>query len=88
MNGTQNTRYLCNVIIAFRPYFIFSLLFFLFFAFFFLNYSRKRTDENQWWELFDVSTKRNYYYNAVTQRTVWQRPSGVDIIPLDKLQVF
>ena len=47
----------------------------------------KRTDENQWWELFDASTKRNYYYNAKNQRTVWQRPPGADIIPLAKLQV-
>lgn len=50
-------------------------------------YSSKRTDENQWWELFDASTKRNYYYNAKNQRTVWQRPPGADIIPLAKLQV-
>jgi hypothetical protein len=49
--------------------------------------SSKRTDENQWWELFDASTKRNYYYNAKSQRTVWQRPPGADIIPLAKLQV-
>ncbi len=48
----------------------------------------KLTDTNQWWELFDASTKRNYYYNAKTQRTVWQRPPGADIIPLAKLQVF
>jgi hypothetical protein len=52
-----------------------------------LFYSSKRTDENQWWELFDASTKRNYYYNAKSQRTVWQRPPGADIIPLAKLQV-
>jgi len=37
--------------------------------------------------LFDASTKRNYYYNAKSQRTVWQRPPGADIIPLAKLQV-
>ncbi|CAF4938268.1 unnamed protein product, partial [Rotaria magnacalcarata] len=48
----------------------------------------KRTDENQWWELFDASTKRNYYYNAKSQRTVWQRPPGADIIPLAKLQMI
>lgn len=51
-------------------------------------FSSKRTDENQWWELFDASTKRNYYYNAKNQRTVWQRPPGADIIPLAKLQVY
>jgi hypothetical protein len=56
--------------------------------FFLLTYSSKRTDENQWWELFDATTKRNYYYNAKTQRTIWQRPPGSDIIPLAKLQVF
>ncbi|CAF5013611.1 unnamed protein product, partial [Rotaria magnacalcarata] len=48
----------------------------------------KPTDDNQWWELFDASTKRNYYYNAKNQRTVWQRPSGADIIPLAKLQMI
>ncbi|CAF1662296.1 unnamed protein product, partial [Adineta ricciae] len=48
----------------------------------------KRTDENQWWELYDVTTKRNYYYNAQSQRTIWQRPSNADIIPLAKLQMI
>ena len=51
-------------------------------------YFSKKTDENQWWELFDANTKRHYYYNAQTQRTVWQRPAGVDVIPLAKLQVY
>ncbi|CAF4324383.1 unnamed protein product, partial [Rotaria sordida] len=36
----------------------------------------------------DASTKRNYYYNAKSQRTVWQRPPGADIIPLAKLQMI
>jgi hypothetical protein len=71
-----------NVIRTFQHYFISNF-------FFLLTYSSKRTDENQWWELFDTSTKRNYYYNAKNQKTVWQRPSqGADIIPLAKLQVF
>ncbi|CAF2491689.1 unnamed protein product [Rotaria sp. Silwood2] len=48
----------------------------------------KLTDDNQWWELFDATTRRNYYYNARTQRTIWQQPSGVDIIPLAKLQMI
>lgn len=48
----------------------------------------KKTNENQWWELFDVNSQRHYYYNAQTQRTVWQRPTGADIIPLAKLQVY
>ncbi|CAF3338920.1 unnamed protein product [Rotaria sp. Silwood1] len=48
----------------------------------------KLTDDNQWWELFDGSTRRNYYYNARTQRTIWQRPTGADIIPLAKLQMI
>lgn len=51
-------------------------------------YSSKKSNENQWWELFDNNTKRNYYYNAKTQRTIWQRPSNADIIPLAKLQVY
>jgi len=67
---------MCNVIITFRYDFI------LFF------YSSKNSDENQWWELFDTNTKRNYYYNAKTQRTIWQQPPDADIIPLAKLQVF
>ena len=49
--------------------------------------NRKRTTDNQWWELFDHKTSRFYYYNAATQRTVWHRPPNCDIIPLAKLQV-
>uniref|UniRef100_A0A8C5RZX5 Rho GTPase activating protein 39 n=1 Tax=Laticauda laticaudata TaxID=8630 RepID=A0A8C5RZX5_LATLA len=48
----------------------------------------KRTNENQWWELFDPNTSRFYYYNATTQRTVWHRPQNCDIIPLAKLQTL
>lgn len=48
----------------------------------------KRTGENQWWELFDPNTSRFYYYSATTQRTVWHRPQGCDIIPLAKLQTL
>lgn len=48
---------------------------------------RKKTDDNQWWELFDHNTTRFYYYNASTQKTVWHRPQNCDIIPLAKLQV-
>lgn len=47
----------------------------------------KKTDDNQWWELFDQNTSRFYYYNAISQKTVWHRPSNCDIIPLAKLQV-
>ena len=52
----------------------------------FVDY-RKKTDDNQWWELFDTNTTRFYYYNATSQRTVWHRPQNCDIIPLAKLQV-
>ena len=48
---------------------------------------RKKTDDNQWWELFDQNTSRFYYYNATSQKTVWHRPQNCDIIPLAKLQV-
>lgn len=48
----------------------------------------KRTDSNQWWELFDSNTARFYYYNASTQITVWHKPSNCDIIPLAKLQTL
>lgn len=45
--------------------------------------------ENQWWELYDQSTGKNYYYNGLTGDTVWVRPSDdADIIPLTKLQVM
>ncbi|KRX60939.1 Rho GTPase-activating protein 39 [Trichinella sp. T9] len=48
----------------------------------------KKTHENQWWELYDQNTSRFYYYNASTQKTVWQRPYNCDIIPLAKLQTL
>ena len=28
----------------------------------------KKTDNNQWWELFDQNTSRFYYYNATSQK--------------------
>lgn len=48
----------------------------------------KRTESNQWWELFDTNTQRFYYYNATSMKTVWQRPHNCDIIPLAKLQTL
>lgn len=48
----------------------------------------KRTDESQWWELFDKNTKRFYYYNVASQTTAWHRPTNCDIIPLAKLQTL
>lgn len=48
----------------------------------------KKTDNNQWWELFDQNTSRFYYYNATSQKTVWHRPQNCDIIPLAKLQTL
>ena len=54
---------------------------------FFLLFYSKKTDDNQWWELFDQNTSRFYYYNATSQKTVWHRPQNCDIIPLAKLQV-
>ncbi|ESO08694.1 hypothetical protein HELRODRAFT_92318, partial [Helobdella robusta] len=48
----------------------------------------KRTDENQWWELYDKNTARFYYYNACLQETLWQKPNAINIIPLAKLQVI
>lgn len=49
---------------------------------------RKKTDNKQWWELFDHNTGRFYYYNATSQKTVWHRPPNCDIIPLAKLQTL
>lgn len=51
-------------------------------------YYSKKTDNNQWWELFDPNTSRFYYYNASSQKTVWHRPTNCDIIPLAKLQTL
>ena len=31
---------------------------------------------------------RFYYYNAASQKTVWHKPTGCDIIPLAKLQTL
>lgn len=55
---------------------------------FFQGVPVKRTDSNQWWELFDTNTARFYYYNASSQRTVWHKPTDCDIIPLAKLQTL
>jgi len=46
----------------------------------------KHASDHQWWELFDDNSKRFYYYNATSQKTVWHRPEGADIVPLSKLQ--
>ncbi|XP_065072074.1 rho GTPase-activating protein 39-like isoform X2 [Rhopilema esculentum] len=46
----------------------------------------KKTHDNQWWELYDATTRRYYYYNASSQKTVWRKPKDGDIIPLAKLQ--
>jgi len=51
-------------------------------------YGSKKTDNNQWWELFDPITNRFYYYNTASQKTVWHRPPNSDIIPLAKLQTL
>ncbi|XP_057298183.1 rho GTPase-activating protein 39-like [Hydractinia symbiolongicarpus] len=48
----------------------------------------KPTHENQWWELYDSRTRKYYYYNATSQKTVWRRPKDGDIIPLAKLQML
>ena len=36
-----------------------------------LQIFRKRTHENQWWELFDSKSARFYYYNATSMKTMW-----------------
>ena len=36
----------------------------------------KRTDSNQWWELYDQKTRRFYYYNAISQKTVSGKVDG------------
>ncbi|KAK3102635.1 hypothetical protein FSP39_012790 [Pinctada imbricata] len=52
------------------------------------SFYSKKTDDNQWWELYDPNTSRFYYYNATSQKTVWHRPQHCDIIPLAKLQTL
>jgi len=46
----------------------------------------KKSHDNQWWELYDASSRRYYYYNATSQKTVWRKPKDGDIVPLAKLQ--
>jgi len=46
----------------------------------------KQANLSQWWELFDHSTGRFYYYNAFKMTTVWHRPLDADIIPLARFQ--
>merc|ERR1712137_111489 len=39
-------------------------------------------DEEIWWELFDETHNRNYYYNTTTESTVWERPTtGRIVVP-------
>nr|DBA27699.1 TPA: hypothetical protein GDO54_008166 [Pyxicephalus adspersus] len=48
----------------------------------------RQCDKNQWWELYDQQSGRFYYYNALTNQTVWHRPLQCDIVPLAKLQAM
>ncbi|XP_072308082.1 rho GTPase-activating protein 39 isoform X2 [Eucyclogobius newberryi] len=48
----------------------------------------RQADGNQWWELFDPTSGRFYYYNSTGRRTVWHRPQGADIVPLSQLQAM
>ncbi|KFP87342.1 Rho GTPase-activating protein 39, partial [Apaloderma vittatum] len=52
------------------------------------NLKVRQSDQKQWWELFDQNNNRFYYYNAITQQTVWHRPQGCDIVPLAQLQAM
>lgn len=52
------------------------------------NLRVRQADHRQWWELFDQNNNRFYYYNAITQQTVWHRPQGCDIVPLAQLQAM
>ena len=47
----------------------------------------KEANKEQWWELYDSGTGKNYYHNAYTGKTVWKKPADADILPLAKLQV-
>lgn len=48
----------------------------------------RQCDKNQWWELYDQQSSRFYYYNALSNQTVWHRPPQCDIVPLAKLQAM
>ncbi|XP_074867532.1 rho GTPase-activating protein 39-like isoform X2 [Carettochelys insculpta] len=52
------------------------------------NQRVRQSDQKQWWELFDQNNNRFYYYNAITQQTVWHRPQGCDVVPLARLQAM
>ncbi|XP_029468070.1 rho GTPase-activating protein 39-like [Rhinatrema bivittatum] len=52
------------------------------------NLGVRKADEKQWWELFDQQSSRFYYYNAISQQTVWHRPQNCDIVPLAQLQAM
>ena len=54
---------------------------------FYLSFFSKRSNTNQWWELYDDKTRRYYYYNAHTKQTEWRKPKESEIITLAKLQV-
>ncbi|KAH9408190.1 Rho GTPase activating protein 39 [Tyrophagus putrescentiae] len=44
----------------------------------------------QWWELYDQSTGRFYYYSSRDFKTIWQKPTSPDavVVPLAKLQIL
>lgn len=48
----------------------------------------KPLEENQWWQLYDVTSSCYYYYNTSSHQTIWKRPSNVEIIPLYRVQQF
>ena len=35
-----------------------------------------------WWEMYDASTGRAYYFNNSTQETVWVLPQDLNVIPV------
>jgi hypothetical protein len=43
--------------------------------------NRQATPKNEWWELFDASRGRPYFYNPSTQQTVWEAPPGTIHFP-------
>eukprot|EP01089_Gocevia_fonbrunei_P014906 TRINITY_DN4223_c0_g1_i3.p2 TRINITY_DN4223_c0_g1~~TRINITY_DN4223_c0_g1_i3.p2 ORF type:complete len:298 (+),score=56.16 TRINITY_DN4223_c0_g1_i3:270-1163(+) len=36
----------------------------------------------EWWELFDEKHQLPYYYNTVSQETIWEKPEGITPVPL------
>ena len=52
---------------------------------FFHDPSQTYNNEQQiWYEVKDVKSKKTFYFESVSQKTQWNRPEGVTIIPINQ----